>query len=458
MKTGKRLFGTDGIRGTAGTFPLDPDTVTRVGAALARALAAPGGRDAPRLLIGRDTRESGDWIERAIASGARRAGAECLGAGIITTPGVAYLARTESFDAGVMISASHNPYRDNGIKIFSRTGYKLPDAEEAAIEAAVLDGGTALPGAEYSAATAPAAPPELVDRYARFLAESVSPGTSFQGLHLVLDCANGASSALAPPVFEGLGARVTPLFTNPDGRNINSGCGSLYPEGLGKAVVEHGADAGIAFDGDADRCLFVAADGRVADGDVLMYQAAAWLKEKGRLASGKVVSTVMSNLWLERGLADIGVNLARTQVGDKYVLEEMLRSGAVLGGEQSGHIIFADRATTGDGILTALRMTEILRDTGETVSDWLSKVKAFPQILLNVPVARRPDLESHPVIGGAAARVRERLGGTGRLVLRYSGTEPLARVMIEATDREMVDALARELADVIRDQIGADGA
>ncbi|HET9481530.1 MAG TPA: phosphoglucosamine mutase [Candidatus Polarisedimenticolia bacterium] len=451
----KRLFGTDGIRGTAGVFPLDPPTVTRVGAALARTLARKQpGPGAPRILVGRDTRESGDWIERAIVSGARRAGAECLATGVIPTPGVAYLARREGFAAGVMISASHNPFRDNGIKVFSSSGYKLPDDEEAVIESMVLDPGSRLPDPEYAPPPAPTAPAGMVEHYTEFLRESVEPGTSFAGLRLVLDCANGASSEIAPRIFRALGAAVDTLFSNPDGRNINSGCGSLHPGGLGAAVVKKHADLGIAFDGDADRALFVAPDGRVADGDVLIYQAAAWLKSKGRLPEDVVVTTVMSNLWLEQGLADLGIRMLRAQVGDKYVLEEMLRTGAVLGGEQSGHIIFTDRATTGDGILTALRLVEVLRARGESVSDWIARVKAFPQVLLNIRVSSRPDLESHPVIGAEAARVRRLLGASGRLVLRYSGTEPLARVMIEAADRGQVDVLSRGLADVIQSEIG----
>lgn len=455
----KRLFGTDGIRAEAGTFPLDRQTVRSVGAALASTLATDFHQAHPRLLIGRDTRESGDWIERSLAAGARSAGAECLAAGVITTPGLAYLARTGGFSAGVMISASHNPFQDNGIKIFSATGYKLPDEEEAAIEALVLDGTVPAhdldAGQRGEADDVVAAAPDLVQKYIAFLRESLAPGVSFHGLKVVLDCANGASSEIAPRLFRDLGAVVTAIHCSPDGRNINSGCGALHPEGLARSVREIGADLGIAFDGDADRSLFVASDGRVADGDVLIYQAAASLKARGRLNGNLVVTTVMSNLWLERSLADLGVRLARTRVGDKYVLEEMLRSGAVLGGEQSGHIIFSDRATTGDGILTAIKLVEILRANGEAVADWLEQVRAYPQVLLNVRVSTRPDLESHPVIGAEAARVRGALGDTGRLVLRYSGTEPLARVMIEGADRAQVESLARGLADLIDDQIGA---
>lgn len=452
----KRLFGTDGIRGAAGAFPLDAATVTRVGAALAMILSAEGRwGTCPRILIGRDTRESGDWIERALASGLRRGGADPVATGVIPTPGVAYLAREAGFAAGAMISASHNPYRDNGIKLFSSDGYKLPDAQEAEVEAVVLDQGHRLPEPEYSPPAAPDAPADLVERYRSFLRGSVERGASFAGLRIVLDCANGASSEIAPQIFRDLGAEVEAVFSSPDGRNINSGCGSLHPEGLAGRVTERRADLGIAFDGDADRCLFVSSSGRVADGDLLIFQAAAHLKKRGRLPGDLVVATVMSNLWLEKGLEAIGVKLLRAQVGDKYVLEEMLRTGAALGGEQSGHIIFTDRATTGDGILTALRLVGVMKSRGETIDVWLQRVRAYPQVLLNVRVSRRPDLESHPVIGAEAARVRSELGDSGRLVLRYSGTEPLARVMIEATDRQQVETLARRLAGVIKDEIGA---
>ena len=455
----RSLFGTDGIRGTAGVFPLDEKTITRVGAALIRTLLHHAAAGPPRIVIGRDTRESGEWIERAIAEGAGTAGATCSGAGVIPTPGVAWMARTGGFAAGVMISASHNPYRDNGIKIFSSSGYKLPDEEEAAIERLVLDEGTPplLPGTAGGSARrdVPAAPSDLIAGYAEFLRQSVSPGVRFDGIRVVLDCANGASSAIAPGVFAALGADVIAIFDTPDGRNINSGCGSLHPDRLAATVKERGAELGIAFDGDADRTLFVSADGHVADGDVLMYQAACHLKAQGNLPGDLVVTTVMSNLWLERSLTERGIRMTRTQVGDRYVLQEMIRSGGALGGEQSGHMIFADRSTTGDGIMTALRLMEILVTNDDTVSGWLSQVQAFPQILLNIPVASRPDLTSHPVIGAAANDVISQLGGDGRLVLRYSGTEALARVMIEGTDRTQVETLARSLAGVIEQEIGA---
>ena len=448
----KKLFGTDGIRGEAGKYPLDPETVVHVGAALALTLESLEGIEVPRILVGRDTRESGEWIERALAHGAATRGAACSSAGVIPTPGVAYLMRSRGFSAGVMISASHNQYSDNGIKIFSGDGYKLPDQEEAEMERLIMagEGGKAPP--DPPALDTPAG---IVEEYIGFLTGTMGGGVTLDGMRIVVDCANGASYSIAPDVLRRLGADVTVLFDQPDGRNINHGCGSLHPEGLARTVVDRQAHVGVAFDGDADRTLFVSSDGRIADGDLLIFEAACHLKEKGLLKGDRVVTTVMSNLWLEQGLAERGIRMDRTQVGDKYVLEEMLRSGAVLGGEQSGHIIFTDIATTGDGILTAVRLLEVLKSRGDTVSDWLSRVQAYPQVLLNVRVAQRPDLESHPVIGAEARRVRGELGETGRLVLRYSGTEPLARVMIEATDADQVETLARCLAGVIDKEIGA---
>jgi phosphoglucosamine mutase len=461
----KRLFGTDGIRGRAGVFPLDAATVTRVGSALTGSLRARA--SAPRILIGRDTRESGVWIEAALARSIEAAGGIPVAAGVVTTAGVAHLTSALGFDAGVMVSASHNPFEDNGIKVFSRDGYKLPDAEEARIEAEVLGGaereerggravaaatpGPAPPGLP---AAAPGAGADLAAAYASHLVGAAG-GARLDGMKVVLDCGHGAAHRTAPAVFEALGASVRTLGAAPDGRNINEGCGSLHPEGACRAVVESGADLGFAFDGDADRCILCDERGAVCDGDFVMWRAALALKEAGRLAGRIVVGTVMSNLWLERALARDGVRLLRAPVGDKYVLEEMQRTGARLGGEQSGHVIFADHATTGDGILTAVLMACIVRRAGVRASAWRGQVRPCPQVLLNVRVASRPDLEAHPVIGPAARSVRARLGESGRLLLRYSGTEPLARVMIEAEDAEQVAALARELAGVIGREIGA---
>lgn len=443
----KRLFGTDGIRGRAGEPPLDRATVGRVGAALARFMAR--GEGSPSFLVGMDTRESGAWIEEVLASGIAAAGGRAVTVGVLPTAGVAYLTKEGGFDAGIMISASHNPYHDNGIKVFSHTGYKLPDEHEAQIEGAILDGG-ALPA---SGGPPPGRSPELVARYRDHLVEAAG-GTRLDGLSVVLDCAHGAASSVAPEVFRALGAEVHTLSVEPDGRNINQDCGSLHPEALCTAVVERKARMGFAFDGDADRCLVVDDTGALCDGDFIMYRSAVMLKESGRLGPDMVVGTVMSNLWLERSLAGRGIELVRTPVGDKYVLEEMLRRGARVGGEQSGHVIFIEHATTGDGLLTAVMMAAAAVRSGAALSSWRSEVRPCPQMLVNVRVASRPDLEAHPVIGPAVEAARQRLGSDGRILLRYSGTEPLARVMVEAVDGGLTESLARKVAGVIEEQIG----
>jgi phosphoglucosamine mutase len=446
----KRLFGTDGIRGAAGIFPLDEPTVAKVGAALAHVLAEDGGT--PRILLGRDTRESGAWIEETLARAIEGAGGSASAAGVMTTAGVAYLTKALGFDAGIVISASHNPFNDNGIKIFSRDGYKLPDAGEERIERRVLD--EEAEGSAHGVTGAwDAVSGDLLRTYEDHLIASAG-GRRLDGLKVVLDCANGASHQAAPAVFKALGASVVVLADTPDGTNINSGCGSLYPAAMCDAVLMAGADLGCAFDGDADRCIVADETGQVCDGDFILYRAALALRAEGRLPSDTVVATVMSNLWLERALKHEGITMLRAPVGDKYVLEEMLRTGARLGGEQSGHVIFLDHATTGDGVLTALTLATILKRAGVKLSTWRSAVKPCPQILINVRVSSRPPLEEHKVIGHAASEVRRRLGDSGRLLLRYSGTEPLARVMIEAEDPGQVAALAREMADVITREIG----
>ncbi|MBI3448879.1 MAG: phosphoglucosamine mutase [Acidobacteria bacterium] len=452
MKT-KRLFGTDGIRAPSGTFPLDPATIARVGAALVRTLAGadPAG-GAIRILIGRDTRESGEWIEETLARAIEGASGVAAAAGVVTTAGVACLTRSSGFDAGIVISASHNPWADNGIKIFSRDGYKLPDADEARIEGLVLD--EPIDVASPAPAKGPRAKaPGLRDEYERHLV-SAAGGRRLDGMRIALDCANGASHETAPNVFTALGAAVTLIGAAPDGRNINSDCGSLHPARLRDAVLKGGADLGCAFDGDADRCVLVDEKGRICDGDFILSRAALALQAEGKLAGNLVVATVMSNLWLERALKAAGIRMLRAPVGDKYVLEEMLRTGARLGGEQSGHVIFLDHATTGDGILTALTLAAIVRSAGVRLSAWFDEIRPCPQILVNVRVSTRPDLEKHPVIGARAREVRTKLGDSGRLLLRYSGTEPLARVMIEAEDPDQVRSLAREMADAIEREIG----
>jgi phosphoglucosamine mutase len=450
----RQLFGTDGIRGVAGEAPLDERTAHALGVALgkwARTNGGSGAGDAPEVLIGMDTRESGPWLAAQVAGGLERAGVGTRFAGVITTPGVAHLTRTGEFVAGVMISASHNPYYDNGLKVFSHSGFKLPDEVEAELEGLM---GEWLATGETAVAKQFKADPGLDEKYIEYLAGTVSGLFLFR---LVIDCANGAATEIAPRLFAKLGPAVEWIGTLPDGRNINSDCGSLYLEGLRERVVATGADLGIAFDGDADRALFVAASGRVVDGDAVLFLAGSKLKRQGRLGGDTVVTTVMSNLGLEKALARLDIQMVRTPVGDKYVLEEMLKRGAVLGGEQSGHVIFSEYATTGDGLLTALRVLEIVRDAGATLDALVDEVKTFPQKLVNVRVkAKRPLAELETVQAEIQAAERE-FGGSGRVVVRFSGTEPLARVMIEAESDEEVNRWTGRIAEAIRAELGAGG-
>jgi phosphoglucosamine mutase len=460
----KRLFGTDGVRGTAGEYPLDPGTVASLGEALVRILPAEGRR--VRIIIGRDTRESGPAIEAALVRGIEAAGARADRGGILTTPAVACVTRSLGYDAGIVVSASHNPFRDNGIKIFSRRGFKLPDALEADLEALVL-GDRPMPAATAAAAAsaagaappadgspAPASPEALRTCYLDWLKASVPRATTFEGFSVVLDCAHGAASDLAPRLFRDLGAEVAVLNDRPDGRNINEGCGALHPERLAEEVARRGARLGLAFDGDADRCLPVDASGRILDGDYVLFLAARDLRSAGRLRGGAVVATVMTNLWLERALAGEGVGMRRAAVGDKYVLEEMLRGGFVLGGEQSGHIIFLERSTTGDGLLTGLMLMELLLRGRFDLAAWASTIRPCPQVLVNVAVREKPPLETHPEIGPAISAEERRLEGKGRVLVRYSGTEPKARIMIEGEPRDAIEAAASRLKKVIESALG----
>ena len=454
----KRLFGTDGIRGVAGEFPLDGETVARLGRALAASLPVASGGP-PRIVIGRDTRESGPAIEEALARGVRAGGGRVDLAGVLTTPAVACVTRLAGYDAGLVVSASHNPYRDNGIKVFSGTGEKIPDRMEIDIERLVLDGGAAaLPDGPGDPPPGPPGlePGDLRERYLAWLRDSIEPGAPLRGWSLVVDCANGAASDLAPELLRRCGAAVTAIHASPDGRNINEACGALHPGDLAAEVKSRKARLGLAFDGDADRCQIVDASGRILDGDYVLYLAAMDLKAAGRLRSASVVGTVMSNLWLERALESQGIRLLRAPVGDKYVLEEMQRGGHVLGGEQSGHIIFLERATTGDGLLTALLFLDLLRRTGLDLAAWASTVRPCPQVLLNVPVRERPPLDVHPGIGPAIREEERRLGAAGRVLVRYSGTEPKARIMVEGESLDAVEQAAARLRSVIEKAIGRD--
>ena len=443
----KQLFGTDGIRGEAGRYPLDRRTVYAFGVAL--------GDDAarthvnPEVLIGADTRESGAWIAATVAAGLASRGVKVRYAGVITTPGVAYLTRTGPFAAGVMISASHNPYQDNGLKVFGHSGFKLPDAEEHLIEQEILS----LRENPVEPHEAALRADEGLDReYLQFLLCSIS--VRLDGVKLAIDCGNGAAWQLAPELFRSLGAELVEIGCEPNGRNINLNCGALHVDGLSRTVVESKSEFGVAFDGDADRAIFVAQSGRIVDGDAVLLMAARAMKAAGHLPGDTVVATVMSNLGLEKALARDGIRMLRTPVGDKYVLEEMVRLGAALGGEQSGHVIFREYATTGDGLLTALRVLEIARRAGVGLDELTADLRVYPQKLVNIRVREKRDFAGVPSVNREIQRAEEAMAGSGRVLVRYSGTELLARVMVEAADQSHVDTFAASIAESIRREIG----
>jgi phosphoglucosamine mutase len=449
----KQLFGTDGIRGVPGEPPLDDATLDRVGLALGEYVSSHA-RTAgvrPRVLIGRDTRESGPHITERIARGLAAAGAEAVSAGVLTTPGVAWLVHHEGFAAGVVISASHNPYHDNGVKLISSTGMKFPDAVEVELERSIL-ASSAAP--ESRGALQLHDNEKIDDDYLDGLRAAALPGAQFSGMKIVMDCANGAASKLGPRLFRSMGADVIAINDTPNGRNINADCGSLHPEAMQDRVVKSGAALGVAFDGDADRAIFSSSSGKLVDGDGVLLVAGRYLKSAGKLKGDVIVGTTMANLGLERALEKSGLKLTRTAVGDRYVLEEMLRTGANLGGEQSGHILFLDDATTGDGMLTAVKLASIVALRGP-LDSLLADLKIFPQKIVNVRVKSKPPLESLPEVSRGLADAEKALGKSGRVVLRYSGTEPLARVMVEAEHEDDVRRWTDSLAGALRQAIGA---
>lgn len=444
----KKLFGTDGIRGEAGKFPLDRRTVQTIGESLTRQFREKLGRE-PRFITGRDTRESSAWIENALHAGA--AGAHCESAGVITTPGVAFLTRAFEFDAGIVISASHNPFDDNGIKIFSPSGKKIDEATEREIENDIYALG---PGAGELAGTVDnSRAEEFRSAYLDYLAEEFG-GLTLGGVKIAVDCAHGAASDLAPELFERFGAEVSPFNNNPDGRNINDKCGSLYLGFLQQKVLETNADFGVAFDGDADRALFVDEKGNIIDGDGTLWIMAQYLLDHGKLENRTVVATVMSNIGLELALTSRGIKLDRAAVGDKYVLEELLTTGSEIGGEQSGHVIFPERSLVGDGMMTALHVLQAMQDRGLRFSEMTQGFIRYPQVLVNVKVREKQPFENLPNVAAASRKIEEELEGNGRLLLRYSGTENLARVMIEGKDQATIEDQARHLASVIESEIG----
>lgn len=446
------LFGTDGIRGMAGQYPLDSPTIERIGYSLAIELTKRSGH-APQIVVGRDTRESGEWIEAALARGARRASAGSRFAGVITTPGVAYLTRALGADVGVVISASHNSYEDNGIKVFSTSGRKLDDEAERAIEQS-LSGEWGMGWDNLANSPTSQSDPILREKYLAFLRDDVGAGLSLKGLKIAIDCANGAAYELAPKLFSALGADLVVINADPNGRNINLDCGSLHPEKLRRTVIEQKADLGLAFDGDADRLLMVDERGDLVDGDQVLFIMADYLASLGKLSGDRVVATVMSNLGLELALAERGVKLARTAVGDKYVLDELLKGGGSLGGEQSGHIIFPEISLAGDGMITALEVLRVVAERNSGLGALASGYARYPQVTINVRVSSKPAFDAVPPIKEAINAIEKEMAGSGRLIVRYSGTENLARVMIEGQDEATIRHHAESIAQVITAQIG----
>jgi phosphoglucosamine mutase len=453
----RQLFGTDGIRGVAGEFPLTTESTYLIGRALGHDLIR--NTQTAQAVMGQDTRESSEWIADRVAAGLASVGVDVHSAGVITTPGIAFLARSRGFAAGVVISASHNPWTDNGIKVFSGDGFKLTDARELAIEKEIF----ALlgrPGAMDDTAlkvARPSLPGETALRKAYIDSLAISVASDLSGLRVLVDCANGAATAEAPELFRRLGLQSTFLHVTPDGRNINEGCGALHPETLGKTVAASGGnfDLGVTFDGDADRALFCDGAGRVVNGDGVLLLTARDLQARGELVGSTVVATTMSNMGVEIALKKSGIRMLRANVGDKYVLEEMLKTGATLGGEQSGHIIFRDGdATTGDGLLTALRVMDVIVRSGRSLAELVSDLKVFPQKIQNVRVREKIPFAQVPEVQAAIEAAERELDGNGRVVVRYSGTEALARVMVEAESEERMRALTAEIAGEIQKALG----
>lgn len=448
----ERLFGTDGVRGIANEEPMTPETVVKLGRAAAHVLRGGSGR--PAIVIGKDTRLTGYMIETALTAGITSMGADVMLVGPLPTPGIAFITRTLRAGAGIVISASHNPFEDNGIKFFSGDGYKLPDAVEEQIESLMLSGelDRVRPGARDIGKAFRVN--DAVGRYIEHAKNSLPKGQELKGMRVVVDCANGATYRVSPTVLRELGAKVVSLNVQPNGININRECGSLYPEGLQRAMLRHRAHVGFAHDGDGDRVIFVDERGALVDGDQLLALCALDLQAAGRLREQTVVATVMSNLGLELCLRQAGIKLVRTAVGDRYVLEEMLRGGYVLGGEQSGHIIFLDHNTTGDGIVTALQVLAVMQRTGRPLSALAACMTRLPQTLVNVRVRRKDPLGSLPGVQAAIREAEAHLGAEGRLLVRYSGTEPLVRVMVEGSDAAVIQASADMVVQAVQAALG----
>jgi phosphoglucosamine mutase len=443
----RQLFGTDGIRGVAGEYPLDAQTVFAFGRALGEWAITHSA--SPKVLIGMDTRESGPGLAAQVTAGLRREGVAFEVAGVLTTPGVAWLTKTGPFAAGLMISASHNPFQDNGLKIFAHSGYKVPDAEELDLEKRIFALAAESPGEAGEIQGHSGAGAAYID----FLRTSVSQDLA--GFKIVVDGGNGSASAFAPNLLRALGAEVVELYCSPNGRNINLDCGALHTEHIQKAVVAHNADLAVAFDGDADRAMFATRSGRKVDGDHVLLICGRDAKERGHLPGDTVVATVMSNLGLAIALKKHGIHLTRTAVGDKYVLEEMIRIGAVIGGEQSGHVIFHEHATTGDGMLTMLRLLEVMARQKASLDSLAAELHILPQTLVNVRFGKKRPLEDLDAVQAAIRACEAEFGEAGRVVVRFSGTEPLARVMVEGTTQDRVGHHAEVIANAIQQELRA---
>ncbi len=448
----RKLFGTDGVRGVANQDPMTSEMALRIGRAAAHIFRDSSRRH--RVVIGKDTRLSGYMIESALTSGLCSMGIDVLLVGPVPTPGIAFLTRSLRADAGVVISASHNPYEDNGIKFFGKDGFKLPDALEAQMEELIFSG--AIDDIRPTAAGIGKAVriDDAIGRYNEFVKSAIPRGMDLAGLRVVVDSANGAAYKIGPRILLELGADVISLYDQPNGMNINQGCGSLYPEMVSRAVIANRAHIGIAYDGDADRAIFCDENGKVVDGDAVMALCALHMIRQGRLRHNTLVSTVMSNLGLELALKEAGGRLVRAAVGDRYVMELMLEGGYNLGGEQSGHLIFLDHNTTGDGLITSLQVLSIMKQDGKTLSELAACMRTYPQVLVNVRVKEKRDLASVPEIAKRVADIEKALEGSGRLLVRYSGTEPKLRIMLEGEDEETIRKHAHELAEMVRNKLG----
>ncbi|MGD2150933.1 MAG: phosphoglucosamine mutase [Desulfobacterales bacterium] len=447
-----KLFGTDGIRGVANQYPMTPELAVTIGKAVAAIFK--GGYKHSKIVMGKDTRISGDMLEHALVSGICSMGVDAYLTGILPTPGVAFITSSTGSNAGIVISASHNPYYDNGIKIFKNNGYKLSDEEEDKIEQLVFNKSMAPSPKSVQHTGRVYNIEDAACTYGNFLKCTVSENHNFKDLKIVIDCSNGATFEVAPSIFTELGAKVKTLYNNPDGKNINDNCGSQHPENLKKSVVKNGADIGFAFDGDGDRLIAVDEKGAVATGDQILAVCAKSMKQKGLLKGNQVVSTIMSNIGLGQALKEMGIKHLTAKVGDRYVMEKMVSSGAILGGEDSGHMIFLNYHTTGDGILAAIRLIEAMKDESKPISELFKIMTVFPQVLMNVDVMHKPDLKSVAGIADAIKSVESVLGKKGRVVVRYSGTQPICRVMVEGPTVNETRKYCKQLADIIKTTLG----